>query len=45
MKEATGGAEKEIGDCIKSHPENLIATIAEAKEKLKSGHYAFTIVS
>ena len=34
-----------IGDSIQSHPENLIATVAEARKKLRTGRYAFTIVS
>ena len=42
---ATKGAEKMIGDSLRSNPQNSVGPIVEVKERLKSGRYAYSIVS
>ena len=44
---ATKGPEKLIGDFLKENPKNLIGAnnlMGEAKDKLRTGHYAFAFV-
>ena len=44
IKSATSGPESVIGDSFRANPSNLISVLGEAKEKLKTGKYAFSYV-